>query len=170
MNKDRFSEEMISFLCGLLKSDPSQRPSVKELLEHPWLRASKRAIKGVNVSLKELLSVHSPKQNGWLFQNVPQQTGVSGIPTDFQERQLESLANAISVLPCFEEHRIKINKPNLRELADELGIPERKVFMVFQDYVAQESPEGKSKHNRGMNRFREEQHSHAVINTSYNAE
>ena len=79
MNKDRFSEEMISFLCGLLKSDPSQRPSVKELLEHPWLRVSKRAIKGVNVSLKELLSVHSPKQNGWLFQNVPQQTGVSGI-------------------------------------------------------------------------------------------
>ena len=143
--------------------------SCKELLEHPWLRVAKRT-KGVNVSLKELLSVHSPKQNGWLFQNVPQQTGVAGIPTDFQERQLESLANAISVLPCFEEHRIKINKPNLRELADELGIQERKVLMVFQEYVGGESPEGKAKPNRGMNRFREEQHSHAVINTSYNAE
>eukprot|EP00743_Colponemidia_sp_Colp-15_P008412 GILK01009140.1.p1 GENE.GILK01009140.1~~GILK01009140.1.p1 ORF type:complete len:550 (+),score=70.32 GILK01009140.1:115-1764(+) len=50
----RFSDNFRSFLCLCLSSDPSSRPSARDLLSHPFFTSSTRRAAGPVVSLQEL--------------------------------------------------------------------------------------------------------------------
>eukprot|EP00742_Colponemidia_sp_Colp-10_P008741 GILJ01009485.1.p1 GENE.GILJ01009485.1~~GILJ01009485.1.p1 ORF type:complete len:562 (-),score=74.31 GILJ01009485.1:91-1776(-) len=50
----RFSDNFRNFLCLCLSSDPSSRPSARDLLSHPFFTTSNRRAAGPVVSLQEL--------------------------------------------------------------------------------------------------------------------
>ncbi len=142
----RFSPQFLDFLCKCLRFNEADRPSIDELLKHPWI-TSKSAFKSAAVSLRELILI----SNQWR-QAVP--------PVEYQgpaEKQLDRVCEAMAaVLPCcdnFEEIVAvfaggKADKAVAQELATDLGLELdnvwNKLVEVFKTICAQKDSAVKS--------------------------
>ena len=128
-----FSKDFVKFLCSCLRFDPNDRYTIKNLLSSSFLQ--NQETKGPSVSLPELLKI-SIQWNKNLV-----------LPVEYQgpsARQLNKVCEALAVVlsNCepptrgtgeFKEYgelikKLKVDSPEIQNLADELGLPPMNVF------------------------------------------
>ncbi|CAG9324760.1 unnamed protein product [Blepharisma stoltei] len=100
----KLSIEARDFLCLCLKSSPTSRGKVGDLLNHPWL--SMPHYKGPDVNLTEIISLCIPSGNNAL---------------ESAEKQLEHVTKALKVVLMGQHYRSE-SVPCPKELADDLGL------------------------------------------------